>query len=456
MGFSRDNNLISFLSHIFASSGRTRKAQVNIVGMLLIKGCNILINLAYVPLLINSLNQDRYGIWLTITTIVSWIAFFDIGLGNGLRNKLAESVAGNDIENARKYVSTTYGTMGLLCLSFILVELCVVPFCNWNNLLNAQTVSNEELTILMLWVLSSLGLQILLKLLNSVLYALQKPALSSLILMLSQLFAFIGVLIYTHVSTNVSLLKLGCIISLAPIVVLMVFSLVLFHFVMPQFAPRIAYFDRTKIKEIVILGTKFFWIQITALLLFQSNNLIIAHTCGSAAVAEYNIAYKYIGLIEMVFMIVMTPFWSAATEAYTKKDYLWIKNILRKLRYISYCLIGVGVVLIALSDLAYDWWLSSSIVPDKVLLCLLLLYFCIQLSWARFGSIINGIGYIKLQFYVTMAEALIHIPLALLLGSYWGIKGVIVSLIVSTFANTIWPQIQIKNIFLGKQGIWVK
>ena len=324
--------------------------------------------------MINSLNQDRYGIWLTITTIVSWIAFFDIGLGNGLRNKLAESVAGNDIENARKYVSTTYGTMGLLCLSFILVELCVVPFCNWNNLLNAQTVSNEELTILMLWVLSSLGLQILLKLLNSVLYALQKPALSSLILMLSQLFAFIGVLIYTHVSTNVSLLKLGCIISLAPIVVLMVFSLVLFHFVMPQFAPRIAYFDRTKIKEIVILGTKFFWIQITALLLFQSNNLIIAHTCGSAAVAEYNIAYKYIGLIEMVFMIVMTPFWSAATEAYTKKDYLWIKNILRKLRYISYCLIGVGVVLIALSDLAYDWWLSSSIVPDKVLLCLLLFH----------------------------------------------------------------------------------
>ena len=57
--------------------------------MLLIKICNIIINLAYVPLLINSLNQDRYGIWLTITTIVSWIAFFDIGLGNGLRNFIA-------------------------------------------------------------------------------------------------------------------------------------------------------------------------------------------------------------------------------------------------------------------------------------------------------------------------------------------------------------------------------
>ena len=319
-----------------------------------------------------------------------------------------------------------------------------------------KSLISERLTVLMLWVLSSLGFQMLLKLLNSVLYALQKPALSSLILMLSQLFAFIGVLIYTQISVDISLLELGRIISLVPVIVLMAFSLVLFHFIMPEIAPKFSCFDKTKIKEIVVLGTKFFWIQMTTLLLFQSNNFIIAHTCGSAAVAEYNIAYKYIGLIEMVFMIIVTPFWSAATEAYAKKDYQWIKNILKKLKHISYCLVGVGVVLIILSDLAYDWWLSSSIVPNKILLSLLLLYFCIQLSWARFGSIINGIGYIKLQFYVTMTEALVHIPLALLLGSYWGINGVVFSLIISTFANTIWPQIQIKNIFLGKQGIWVK
>lgn len=447
---------MSIQSHFFATSGRTRKAQKNIIGMLLIKGCNILINLAYVPLLINSLNQERYGIWLTITTIVSWIAFFDIGLGNGLRNKLAETLACDDTENARKYVSTTYGTMGFLCLSFILIGLCLVPFFNWNNLLNTQSVSNEELAVLMMWIFSSLGFQMLLKLINSVLYALQRPALSSLILMLSQLLAFIGVLIYTHLNANVSLLNLGIIISLAPTLVLMISSLVLFHFAIPKLSPKLSYFDRKKIKEIVILGTKFFWIQIMTLLLFQSSNLIIAHTCGNAAVAEYNIAFKYIGLIEMAFMIIMTPFWSAATEAYTKRDYQWIKNILRKLRYISYFLIGVGIVLIIISDILYKWWLSSTIVPDKTLLCLLLLYFCIQLSWIRYGSIINGIGFVRIQFYVTMAEALINIPLAIFLGRLLGVKGVILSLIITTFANMIWPRIQIKNIFLGKQGIWVK
>ena len=119
-------------------------------------------------------------------------------------------------------------------------------------------------------------------------------------------------------------------------------------------------------------------------------------------------------------------------------------------------MIAAGGVLILLSDFVYKWWLSSTIKPDKSLMFLLLLYFCIQLSWARYGSIINGIGCVKLQFYITMIEAFVHIPLALLLGTYCGVKGVIISLIISTFANTIWPKIQIKNIFLGKRSIWVK
>lgn len=251
-------------------------------------------------------------------------------------------------------MSTTYGAMGILCFLFFIIEACIVPFCNWNSLLNAHSIPNGELTLLMLWVLSSLAFQMLLKLLNSVLYALQKPALSSLILMLSQLFAFIGIFIYTNVCNEVSLLKLGMIISMAPVVVLMIFSLILFRKMIPQYMPTPSFFERSKIKEIVILGSKFFWIQLTTLLLFQSNNLIIAHTCGNTSVAEYNIAYKYIGLIEMAFMIIMTPFWSAATDAYARKDYQWIKGILKKLQFISYIMIAAGGVLILLSDFVYN------------------------------------------------------------------------------------------------------
>ena len=346
--------------------------------------------------------------------------------------------------------------MAGLCLFFIIIELLIIPFCNWNLLLNAYSISNRELIILMLWVISCLCIQMILKLLNSILYALQRPAMASLILMGSQLLAFTGVFFYSIIHENATLLELGIIISTAPIIVFVIASYYLFKKQFPQLIPKWSYFDKTKIKETIILGNKFFLIQITSLLLFQSNNFIIAHTCGNASVAEYNIGYKYMGIIEMVFMIIMTPFWSATTEAYAKKDYQWIKTTLKQLRIISYCLVIVGCLLILISSYAYDLWLSSAIKPDKMLLFLLLIYFTIQLSWARYGNIINGIGYVKLQFYITLIEAIIHIPMALLLGKTYGIRGVLLSLIFSTCANTIWPQIQIKKIFSEAPGIWKK
>ena len=58
---------------------------------------------------------------------------------------------------------------------------------------------------------------------------------------------------------------------------------------------------------------------------------------------------KYIGLIEMAFMIIMTPFWSAATDAYARKDYQWIKGILKTTIHFIY-MIAAGGVLILLSD----------------------------------------------------------------------------------------------------------
>ena len=439
-----------------SSHNRTRNAQLNIVYMFLIKAVNISINLAYVPLLITVLEQERYGVWLTITTIVSWIAFFDIGLGNGLRNKLAEAVALNENKLARTYVSTTYITMGAGAIFWGIFFSLIVPNCNWTTLLNATGISNNELQLLMLWIIVSLVLQMFLKLINSILYALQKPAAASLLLMLSQLMAFAGVFLYTQLNNTSSLLHLGIIISLAPPLVLLAATLLLFRGILAPYTPSWSHFDKSKVREVISLGANFFWIQLTSLFLFQSNTLIIAHISGSAAVAEYNIAYKYIGLIEMVFAIIAAPFWSATTEAFKREDWGWINNILKRIGWITIILIFVGVILILGADLIYSYWLGKVIEPDKGLLTMLLLFFAIQLNWIRYGSILNGLGYIKLQFYITLTEAIIHIPLAFILGSCWGSKGVIMSLIIVTAANVIWPSIQINKIAGRHSGIWTK
>ena len=91
-------NVLHFISNNFTKGHeRSIKAKKNIGLSFLIKGASIAISLILVPLTINYINPYRYGIWLTLSSVVSWFSFFDIGLTNGLRNKLVrENVSRSD------------------------------------------------------------------------------------------------------------------------------------------------------------------------------------------------------------------------------------------------------------------------------------------------------------------------------------------------------------------------
>ena len=102
-------------------SDRSKRANVNILISFFFRGGSILLSFILVPLTINYIKPDAYGVWLTITSLVGWIAMFDIGIANGLRNRLSESLAANDYEKSRTYVSTTYVITGLIAFLLILI-----------------------------------------------------------------------------------------------------------------------------------------------------------------------------------------------------------------------------------------------------------------------------------------------------------------------------------------------
>lgn len=95
----------SFLAH---GGQRTLTVKKNIIGSVAIKGCSILIQLLLVPMTLGYLTSELYGIWLTISSIILWLNFFDVGFTLGLKNKLSEALALNDLSRCKALVSTTY------------------------------------------------------------------------------------------------------------------------------------------------------------------------------------------------------------------------------------------------------------------------------------------------------------------------------------------------------------
>lgn len=145
----------------FFSEGHSRTilAKKNIAISFFIKGASIVIGLLLVPMTINYVSSMQYGIWLTISSLIGWMSFFDIGMGNGLRNKLAESLALNEFQLAKIYVSTTYACLLIISLGLFVFFCFLNPYIDWQTFLNIPESVKDDISLAVLIIFGSFCVQ---------------------------------------------------------------------------------------------------------------------------------------------------------------------------------------------------------------------------------------------------------------------------------------------------------
>jgi len=402
---------------------RSVKAKKNILASFAIKGLSIAISLVLVPLTINYINASRYGIWLTLSSIVTWFSFFDIGFGNGLRNKFAEALAKGQEELARIYVSTTYAILIIIIGIVLVIFISINPFLNWARILNTSADMSDELRLLALIVFVFFCLRFVFQLITTVLTANQEPAKASFFNLLGSLFSLIVIFILTK-TTSGNLIYLGTALSIAPVLVLAASSIWFYKHGYKMYSPSFKYVRFSFARNLMSLGIKFFVIQIAALILFNTNNIIITQLFGPAEVTTFNVSFKLFSVVTMVFSIIATPLWSAFTEAFVKNDFDWIKSTLSKMRIIWYLLIGCTILLLFSSPVLYKWWVGDKVQVPFALSVAMSSYVIVYIWQTIHVFFLNGIGKIKLQLYLVVFSGLVNIPLAIFLGKKMGLVGI--------------------------------
>lgn len=440
------------------TGSRTEKAKKNIVVLFVIHFFNFLALMALVPITIRYLGENQYGIWLTLSSVFMWLGNLDFGIGNGLRNKLAESFAKEDYQAARKYLSTAYAVFAIGIFASLLIYLVIHPFINWVFILNAGNYDVKSLNNFVLIVFVLFAFQFLLRLLTSLINADQKPALNGFITLCINILTLVIVFILYFVSRS-SLYSYGIVISIIPFIVLLIASYILFKGRYKHIAPSLKQIDLKSSRNLVSLGLQFFIIQVSALIVFATDNLIITHLYDPSQVTIYNIAHKYFFFITLVFNVFLSPFWSAFTDAFVKNDFEWIKQVVKRLVQIWAVLSIASIIMIVVSDFVYRIWIGGNIqIPFSLSVAMGI--FMIVSNWNNiFAFFLNGVGKIRLQFYFSIFAAVINIPLSIYLakGVNMGITGVITATIICIGFASIWAPIQYKKIITGTaQGIWKK
>lgn len=441
-------------------SARSVKAKKSIFKMFLNKGLSIILSMMYVPLFLDCLDKTRYGIWIAIMGLVNWIGFMDIGIGQGLRNLLAVSLAKNDMHTAKKLVSTAYVSVGTIFGVLMTIFLIIYKWIDWYKIVNAPLDMATEINILILAVVCIMCVNFILGVIKSVFFAFQEPQKTSDMSLLTQALSLLIVYIFTLIGNVKTLLPIGITLTITPCFVYLAYSVFFFSRKYRDITPSFKYFDKQYIKKILLLGGGFFFIQISNLICFQSNDLLISNIISPDVVAEYHVVHKYVSLLMFAFTIIVTPFWSATTEAYVKKDIAWIRNSEKKLLKVWFAFIFAGVAMVLFSPVFFNIWIKDRLEIDKIAVIMLTIYLLMQMYSNIYLSFINGIGKIRLQLYTCIALPFLYIPTAIYLGKIYGISGFITAGIIIMLVNTILYKIQYHKIINAineeKTGIWYR
>jgi len=412
----------------FFDNGHARSSQIkkNIFYSLILKGLSMAIGFLLIPITINYINPSQFGLWLTLSSIIGWLNFFDIGLANGLKNKLAESSALGQTLNSRIYVSTTYAILGIISLIALVIFLPINPFLNWESILNVKNSKDLNLNSLVLVVFITFCVQFVFQIINTILTAWHVPSKVSLIAFLGQLFSATIIYILSK-SVVVNLVYIVAILAGVPLLIQIIASIILYKFSLKSLKPSFKFVDFKYAKDLLQVGGIFFIIQIGALILVQTDNIIIIRLFGPKEVTTFNVAFKLYSIITMIFTIVITPFWSAFTDAYARNDLKWIHEVLTKMQKYWLVLVGITILMFFSAPFIYKLWLKDSVELPTFLSFIMALWVIAYSFQTMYVYFLNGIGKIRLQLYLIVFTALINIPLAIVLSHKFGIAGVTLS-----------------------------
>lgn len=427
------------------SKERTRNYLHQIKGAVFYKAVAMLASFLAIPLMIRYLGQEQFGVWSTLLTVMSWIVFFDLGVGNGLRNKVAEVLAKNDKVEAANYIASGYSLIGLIALVLWALVTVVSFFVPWQAVFNTQTITEATLRLTVQVAVFFVVLNFWIGLINAIFGAVQKAAMTALSQLISNVLALLLVFVLTKATdATITYLALAYGVSL---VIANIGLSVWFYQAHPELRPK-PHLDKQHVSPLLSVGMQFFTIQIAVLIIFTTDKILITQLLGPEYVTQYDVVFKLFGLITFAHTLISAPLWSAYTDAYHRNDMTWIKRMLHKQLMIFG---GVIVAAFAMSLLAKPIiaiWISYEMTVSQPLVISIGLFVLVS-TWNNiYAMFVNGIGQIKLQLYTALIAMVINIPLAIFFVKWFdlGLSGVVLATVASLLLAAVALPIQVNQI----------
>ena len=418
---------------------RQRRAMLASSAAAVAKAVRVLTTLASVPLAIGYLGAERYGLWLTISSVSAFLTFADLGLGNGLLNAVSEAEGRDDHDAAARAVSSAFFMLLGVALVFAVVGTVAYPLVSWDRAFNvtsplAVAEAGPAVAVFVACFVVSMPLGIV----ERVQLGLQQGFANSLWEGLGSVIGLAGVVVAIHLRMSLPWLVFA--MAGGPVIALALNAWVLFWRQRRFLRPSLGRYSREAAGRMLRLGALFLVLQVVSAVAFFSDNLVAAHVLGAASVTQYAVPRRMFDAVAMVVAMYVTPLWPAYGEAISRGDVPWVRRTLaRSIARISLFALGCGVVLVVIGRPILHLWAGPLVTPPLSLLAGFAVWTVLASAGSAVAAFLNGAGRLRFQVVTAIAMGVAAITLKIVLARSVGLSGIIWGTVAAYTACTAIP-----------------
>jgi O-antigen/teichoic acid export membrane protein len=392
------------------------------------------IKLLTIPLATHLLGVEKYGIWLTASSILSLLMVSDFGIGSGLINLVGASATRGDTRSVRSFTATAYVAFAALALFLIVAVTClsrsaVLP--HWVGVKNDSILvgqSRELFVIMGCLVAGSASLNVV----NFFASALQEGYLAHAAQIAASLISLFCIL---QLRTS-SMQRFALASSLPILCAYLLLSVYVYGFRHRGLAPDFRRVNFDSFRVIWHDSSRLLVAQIADTVIAFTSNVLVASQLGAAVVPEVSVSLQVMMIFNFVSCMFILPLWPAYVEAGVREDWNWIKGALWR---------GVGrsVGAVALGCLCYTLiyrvfihtWSRVLPIPPLSFVLALDAWFLIYVWNKNFMVLLNALGFTSVRAWVAPVSAAVFIATAAVLLSKVGIIAIPVAGIASALVE---------------------
>jgi len=334
---------LAFREHHNPGRERYRRASITASASLIQKGMTIAISFISVPLTVHYLGPERYGVWLTISSLLIWLAMTDFGLaGNALVNVLSEAHGKEDRQAAQEYTSSAVWTLIAIASLLAVAAIASFPYIPWGSVFKVTTVPPHELSVACALTLTFFIIGVPLSVQYSIYSAYQDGFLSNVWGISINVASLIALIVVSQFHGSLPELVLALSGTRTILALMNVYYLFFLRYRWLRPSPRAVRWHC--IRRLFRVGFKYIVLQLGALGIYQSQPMIITQILGPTEVMIFVVAQKFITLPADMIYMVTAPLIPAFGEAKARHDWKWIRGAYRNAT-LACLAVGIPVIL---------------------------------------------------------------------------------------------------------------